>query len=101
MTRARSPVHGRLRQFAYPTLSRMGGLVTEVFPDQSYPIAMPPIPDMVQPAIDVSENESANVGISPLAAQTQSADIGAGVVCATDRRGVDFRKCIRASTCAR
>jgi len=25
----------------------MAGLVTEVFPDQSYPIAMPPIPDVV------------------------------------------------------
>jgi hypothetical protein len=41
----------------------MAGLVTEVFPDQSYPIAMPPIPDMVQPAIEVSENESANVSV--------------------------------------
>ena len=36
--------------------------MTVVSPDQSYPIAMPPILDMVLPAIDVSEYELANFG---------------------------------------
>ena len=36
--------------------------MTVVPSDQSYPIAMPPISDVVQPAIVVSEDEPAKVG---------------------------------------